>query len=132
MIGKIKGIKVGKIFESRRELHDAGVHKGLQQGIGAAGESIILSGGYIDDIDDDDTIIYTGEGGRSPNTGRQIADQTLTRGNLFLAKHFQEGNPIRVCRGYTLDSPYAPKTGYRYDGLYRIESCWQETGKDLL
>ena len=116
--------------ESRRSLHDAGIHRGLQQGIGASGESIVLAGGYVDDIDDGDTITYTGEGGRDPNTGRQIADQTLTRGNLALMKNYQEGNPIRVCRGYTLDSRYAPKTGYRYDGLYRIESCFLDTGRD--
>jgi len=61
MIGEIPEVPVGTIFESRRSLHDAGIHRGLQQGIGAGGESIVLSGGYIDDVDDDDTIIYTGE-----------------------------------------------------------------------
>ena len=130
MIGEIPGVQIGQMFESRRNLHDAGVHRGLQQGIGAAGESIVLAGGYVDDIDENAIITYTGEGGRDPNTGRQIADQTLTRGNLALMKNYQEGNPIRVCRGYTLDSPYAPSTGYRYDGLYRIENCFLETGID--
>jgi len=75
-------------------------------------------------------IVYTGEGGRDLNTGRQIADQTLTKGNLALERNYREGNPIRVIRGHELDSPYAPKEGYRYDGLYRIESCYRETGKD--
>lgn len=130
MIGNIKGIVVGQMFSNRRELHDAGVHRGLQQGIGAGGESIVLSGGYVDDIDEDDLIIYTGEGGRDPNSGRQVADQQLIRGNLALFKHYKEGNPIRVTRGYELDSRYAPARGYRYDGLYRIESCWHEKGKD--
>ncbi|MFC1579553.1 YDG/SRA domain-containing protein [Thermodesulfobacteriota bacterium] len=130
MIGDIQGIEVGSIFESRRALHDAGVHRGLQKGIGAQGEAIVLSGGYVDDVDEGDTIIYTGEGGRDLNTGRQIADQTLTRGNLALARNYREGNPIRVSRGHTLDSPYAPETGLRYDGLYRIEHSWRETGID--
>ena len=130
MIGEIPAVRIGQIFASRRSLHDAGAHRGLQQGIGAAGESIVLSGGYVDDVDDGDIIVYTGEGGRDPNTGRQIADQTLTRGNLALLRNYQDGNPIRVCRGFTLESPYAPKTGYRYDGLYRIESCWQDHGRD--
>jgi len=130
MIGEIQGVLVGQIFASRRLLHDAGIHRGLQQGIGAGGESIVLSGGYVDDIDDGDTIIYTGEGGRDQNTGRQISDQTLTRGNLALMKNYQEGNPIRVCRGPMPESPYAPLAGYRYDGLYRIESCFSDTGTD--
>lgn len=130
MIGEIPGVPVGTPFVSRRLLHQAGIHRGLRQGIGAAGESIVLSGGCVDDIDENDTIIYTGEGGRDMDTGRQKADQTLTRGNLALMKNYQDGNPIRVCRSYTLYSPYAPTTGYRYDGLYRIESCFLDTGRD--
>lgn len=76
MSGEIDGIRDGTTFKSRRELHDTGIHRGLQQGIGARGESIVLSGGYVDDEDYGDVIIYTGEGGRDQRTGRQIADQT--------------------------------------------------------
>ena len=130
MIGEIEGVQPGHFFPNRRSLHDAGVHRALQKGIGAAGESIVLSGGYIDDIDEGDIIIYTGEGGRDQRTGRQVADQTMTRGNLALSRHYQEGNPIRVCRGSTLDSPHAPQSGYTYAGLYRIENCWNEVGTD--
>lgn len=82
MVGDIDGIAEGTEFASRRDLHDAGVHRGLQRGIGSKGESIVLSGGYVDDEDHGDLIIYTGEGGRSAQTGRQITDQTMTRGNL--------------------------------------------------
>jgi putative restriction endonuclease len=35
-----------------------------------------------------------------------------------------------VCRGHRLDSRFAPKSGYRYDGLYRVESYWGEKGRD--
>lgn len=130
MIGDIEGVNPGQYFADRKALHSAGIHRGLMRGIGAQGESIVLSGGYKDDRDEGDVVIYTGEGGRDEATGHQIADQQMTRGNLFLAKHYQEGNPIRVCRGYKLDSPYAPQSGYRYDGLFRIESCWNEKGED--
>lgn len=131
MIGEIEGVIPGQMFSDRRDLHDLGIHRGLMNGIGAVGgESIVLSGGYKDDRDDRETIVYTGEGGRDPKSGHQIADQQMTKGNLALANHYQEGNPIRVCRGYKLDSPYAPKSGYRYDGLYRIDSCWNEHGID--
>jgi putative restriction endonuclease len=131
MIGEIEVIKPGQMFLNRQALHNAVVHRGLMNGISAGGgESIVLSGGYKDDHDGGDIIIYTGEGGRDPASGHQIADQQMTKGNLALSKHYQEGNPIRVCRGYKLDSPYAPKSGYRYDGLYRIDSCWNEHGID--
>lgn len=71
-IGEVQGVVSGELFESRRELYDQGVHRALQAGIvgkgGEGAESIVLSGGYVDDRDDGDVIIYTGEGGRDPNT----------------------------------------------------------------
>jgi len=130
MIGSISGINVGQTFLDRRALHDANVHRGLVQGIAPHGNSIVLSGGYVDDEDEGDRIIYTGHGGRDEITGRQIADQSLTRYNAALAKNYAEGNPIRVNRGHQLDSPYAPEQGYRYDGLYRIDRYWSERGRD--
>jgi len=130
MIGHIPGVKIGSKFVNRRALHDAGVHRGLMQGIGAKGESIVLSGGYVDDVDKGDVIVYTGQGGRSRDSGRQVKDQELTRGNAALARHHREGNPIRVSRGGDLDSPYAPNYGYRYDGLYRIDEVWEVKGRD--
>ena len=130
MVGDIDGIAEGTVFASRRDLHDAGVHRGLQRGIGSKGESIVLSGGYVDDEDHGDLIIYTGEGGRDVQTGRQTADQTMTRGNLALSRNFKEGIPIRVTRGHLHKSRYSPVAGYRYDGLYRIENYWKDRGKD--
>jgi hypothetical protein len=32
------------------------------------------------------------------------------------------GNPVRVVRSHKLVSDYAPVEGYRYDGLYTVES----------
>ena len=86
MFGEIEGVSEGQLFENRRKLHDANVHRGIQRGIGTKGASIVLSGGYIDDEDLGDEIIYTGEGGRDLNTGLQVRDQTLTRGNQSLEK----------------------------------------------
>ncbi len=131
--GAISGVAVGTIFASRRELSAAGVHKPTMAGISGTphegADSIVLSGGYEDDEDLGDVIIYTGHGGNDPETKRQVADQTLTRGNLALARSCTEGLPIRVVRGAGLDSPYRPPVGYRYDGLYRVESYWSETGR---
>ena len=41
MFGEIEGVTEGQIFENRRELHDANVHKGLRQGIGSKGALIV-------------------------------------------------------------------------------------------
>ena len=130
ILGPVPGVEVGQHFSGRRELHDADVHRGLMKGIAPAGSSIVLSGGYVDDEDYGDDLIYTGEGGNDLATKRQIADQTLTGGNLALARNCDEGVLVRVNRGSKLDSAFAPSTGYRYDGLYRIESYWQERGQD--
>jgi putative restriction endonuclease len=101
------------------------VHRQNQAGISgtekSGAESIVVSGGYEDDIDDGDIVVYTGHGGRDPNTGKQIADQELTRGNLALAKNVAEGTPVRVVR--KVDGQY------RYDGLYRVEKYWPERGR---
>jgi putative restriction endonuclease len=130
IFGEIFGVRIGQIFASRRELHDANVHRGLMRGIAPGGSSIVLSGGYVDDEDYGEQIIYTGEGGNDLGSGHQIADQTLSGGNLALARNCDEGRLIRVNRGSKLDSHYAPARGYRYDGLYRVESYWQELGQD--
>lgn len=49
-------------------------------------------------------------------TAPQSKDQTLTRGNLALSMSVESKQPVRVIRGYKLDSPFAPEEGYRYDG----------------
>ena len=129
--GSIQGARVGEIFVNRRALHDTNIHRGLMRRIAPGGASIILSGGYVDDIDEGNLIIYTGEGGRDANSGKQVADQSFTGGNLALANNCRDGSPIRVTRGHKLASPYAPKYGYRYDGLYIIDSYAQKPGLNI-
>jgi putative restriction endonuclease len=99
---------------------------------GAAAEgadSIVVSGGYEDDEDYGDLIVYTGHGGRDLATGVQIADQEFTRQNLALVKSEAEGLPVRVVRGAEGEAAYSPATGYRYDGLFRVEESWREPGR---
>ena len=45
-----------------------------------------------------------------------------------MALNCENGKPVRVIRGFKLDSPYAPASGYRYDGLYDVKKYWSETG----
>jgi putative restriction endonuclease len=88
-----------------------------------------LSGGYEDDEDHGDIIVYTGYGGRDPATGKQVSDQPFSMWNRALAYSGLNGLPVRVIRGAGHDSPYSPGTGYSYDGLYAVEDYWHETGR---
>lgn len=132
VFGEIEDIPVGTSFQTRKEAAAAGVHKPLQAGISGSkddgADSIVISGGYEDDSDSGDVIIYTGEGGQD-DKGRQIANQELVRGNLALAKSEIDGLPVRVIRGADKKNPFAPESGYRYDGLYSVESHWHDIGK---
>ncbi|KAL3568897.1 hypothetical protein D5086_028787 [Populus alba] len=82
--------------------------------------SIVSSGGYEDDVEEDDGLIYSGQG--------KEMDQKLERGNLALEKSLHRGNDIRVTRGI---KDVGNPTGkvYVYDGLYRIQESWVEKGK---
>lgn len=131
--GDIEGFPAGVTFDTRKELAASGIHRPLVAGISGSqsdgADSIVLSGGYEDDEDQGDLIIYTGHGGNDPNTGRQIADQDWTRGNQALRVSQLRGLPVRVVRGSGLKSDFAPQNGLRYDGLYRVDESWHETGK---
>jgi hypothetical protein len=88
-----------------------------------------VSGGYEDDKDLGTEIIYIGHGGRDPETGEQVADQERSPGNLALMYSRDNDLPVRVVRGANPHSQFAPKAGYRYDGLYRVDEYWQQKGK---
>lgn len=133
-IGHVPGYPPGSTFPDRATLSEAGVHRPNQAGIcGTAergAESIVLSGGYADDIDLGDVVIYTGAGGQDRDRGIQYADQVLSNTNKALAVSSLRGQPVRIVRGWKLDSPHRPASGYRYDGLFRVTSFWQEKGRD--
>ncbi|KAI8907053.1 histone-lysine N-methyltransferase, partial [Powellomyces hirtus] len=139
--GEIPGVEVGRTWAMRMQCSYDGVHRPPVSGIHGGLDgcySIALSGGYEDDVDLGEAFTYTGEGGRdlagtkakpkNLRTAPQSKDQTLTRGNLAMWKSAETGTTVRVVRGYKLDSPYAPLEGYRYDGLYKVEKAWSETG----
>ena len=132
IFGEIEGYPSGTNFVNRISLSQAGVHKPPQSGISGSqvegADSIVLSGGYEDDEDHGDQIIYTGHGGRERNSTKHTFDQEFNRGNKALALNKDLGLPVRVIRGYTHDSPHSPENGYRYDGLFRVENYWSENG----
>ncbi|XP_064476386.1 E3 ubiquitin-protein ligase UHRF1-like isoform X2 [Ornithodoros turicata] len=152
--GAIPGVEVGTQWKFRVQVSEAGVHRPHVAGIhGRDGEgafSIVLSGGYEDDVDEGDEFTYTGSGGRdlsgNKRTAEQSCDQVLTRMNKALAlncsaqfndkkgaeaKDWQAGKPVRVvrnCKGRK-HSKYCPEEGNRYDGIYKVVKYWPEKGK---
>ena len=92
--------------------------------------AVVLSGGYEDDLDLGNEIIYTGAGGNNPNTGKQVEDQSWeNRGNAGLLFSMDQGLPVRVIRGYKHRSEFSPIKGYTYAGLYSVVDAWEEIGK---
>jgi len=122
LFGHIDGTFEGQIFANREELGLSGIHTPPQAGIwGRQNEgsvSIVLSGGYADDEDDWNYILYTGQGGQDAPGGRQVRDQDFTLGNRGLQLNKEYNQPVRVTRGYQVEK--GPAKGYRYDGLYFV------------
>lgn len=131
LFGAIPDVEIGATFASREEVRAAGLHRHLQAGISGdyavGADAIIVSGGYADDRDFGDRIIYTGQGGQE--AGVQVADQQLTKGNLGLARSEESGYPVRVIRGAGGDKKYSPSTGYRYDGLFVVVDHWRQSSR---
>jgi putative restriction endonuclease len=113
MHGDLDNVAVGQVFEDRSAVAAAGIHRAPQSGIvgygnGQPAESIVVAGGYEDDEDYGDLIIYTGEGGNDPNTGKQIRDQEMTKGNLGLTRNIDTGVPLRVIRSISTTGKGGP------------------------
>lgn len=72
IFGDIEGIEEGHWFKSRKEMMPTSFHRNHGKGIdgnGAEGTAaIVLSGGYEDDQDNGEEIIYTGKGGIDRST----------------------------------------------------------------
>ncbi|CAD6238967.1 GSCOCG00008581001-RA-CDS [Cotesia congregata] len=166
--GPIPGTEVGMSWRYRLQVifvfllprikvSEAGVHRPHVAGIhGRENEcaySLVLSGGYEDDVDNGDEFLYTGSGGRdlsgNKRTAAQSSDQKLTKMNKALALNcnaqfnnvegatainWQEGIPVRVIRSaklkkYHQAKIYAPEEGFRYDGIYKVVKYFPEKGK---
>jgi len=155
--GPIPGVEVGMNWMFRIQASETGVHRPPVGGIAGSAKlgcpSLVLGGGYEDDVDNGETFTYTGSGGRdlsgNKRTAEQSSDQTLDRTNAALAlscftkdnklddkgsdagDDWKKGKPIRVLRGYkgAKHSKYAPKEGCRYDGIYKVVKYWKQKGK---
>ncbi|THH34179.1 hypothetical protein EUX98_g69 [Antrodiella citrinella] len=136
--GAIPGIEVGTCIDCSIDAIHAPVVSGITVGPDGA-YSVALSGGYEDDVDLGDGFTYTGSGGRdlkgtkqnpkNLRTAPQSSDQNWDNPfNAALQRSAESKNPVRVIRGFKLQSVFAPEEGYRYDGLYTVEKAWQERG----
>ncbi|XP_020580805.1 E3 ubiquitin-protein ligase ORTHRUS 2-like [Phalaenopsis equestris] len=133
-----KGVMVGEYWEDRLECRQWGVHLPHVSGIagqsGYGAQSVALSGGYEDDEDHGEWFLYTGSGGRDLSGNKRTSkdqsfDQKFEKLNEALRVSCRKGYPIRVVRSHKEKrSAYAPESGVRYDGIYRIEKCWRKVG----
>ncbi|XP_027368630.1 E3 ubiquitin-protein ligase ORTHRUS 2-like [Abrus precatorius] len=133
-----RGVLVGDTWEDRMECRQWGAHLPHVAGIagqsGHGAQSVALSGGYIDDEDHGEWFLYTGSGGRDLSGNKrtnkeQSFDQKFENMNEALRVSCRKGYPVRVVRSHKEKrSSYAPESGVRYDGVYRIEKCWRKDG----
>ncbi|CAM0907840.1 unnamed protein product [Alopecurus aequalis] len=140
IVGAIPGVLVGDVFSYRAELIVVGLHNHTQGGIGwvpaslvteghPVATSIVSSGGYLDDRDSGDLLVYTGSGGGRPRNGGALqADQEFERGNLALVYSCKYGVEVRVIRCHDCDASPSGKL-YVYDGLYKVQSSTYGPGK---
>ncbi|KAF8907030.1 PUA-like domain-containing protein [Gymnopilus junonius] len=135
--GPVERIPVLTTFTDRKECAQRGVHRATVAGISGSSKdgaySICVSGGYEDDEDNGDKIIYTGTGGQPDPfsfSGSQTGDQSFNhKDNAALKISADTKKPVRVVRGPNKNSPWAPDKGYRYDGLYIVKEAYLAKGQ---
>ena len=120
--GHVGGYRPGDTFCNRIGLAFSGVHRPRRAGVCGTqqlgAESIVLAGQYEDDEFGEEEILYSGNGGRNPKTGRQTSDQVATGTNLALLKSIETSQPVRVL--LKVPAEVGGPDVYRYEGLYRV------------
>lgn len=72
-----------------------------------------------EDVDLDDYLTLTG----------QVCHEEQSSADPFI-RNYKNQIPLRLIRSYNLQDNIAPNTGYRYDGLYIVISCWIGVASD--
>ena len=130
IFGEIDGIEEGHLFDDRKQMMPTSFHRRWGAGIDGnpkeGASAIVLSGGYEDDFDEGDVIVYTGAGGRDEN-GKWAKNQSWDNvGNAALLTSEDKGYPIRVIRGSKHKSEFSPIKGYQYGCFFcpkKIINC---------
>ena len=116
-----------------------GTVSAYSDGANAVSKNIFNAGGYEDDKDEGEWLLYTGAGGRDLSGNKrtnkvQSCDQEFEGANKALLKSCTDGLPVRVLRSHKEKrSSYAPQKydasqSIRYDGIYRIVAAWRTAG----
>ena len=113
------GLEKNQDVGNRASMHQNGLHSNRQRGISwdnIGADAVVISGGYRDDKDEGNYILYTGEGGQDEK-GRQVSDQSEdSTGNRMLKQSWIKNYPIRVFSLVPGSSP----ASYRFRGMYLI------------
>ncbi|UOQ99072.1 YDG/SRA domain-containing protein [Hymenobacter sp. 5317J-9] len=129
--GHVGSYRPGDTFRNRIDLSLSRVHRPRRTGVCGTqqlgAESIVLAGQYEEDDFGEDEILYSGNGGRDPKTGRQIMDQVPTTGILALLRSIETGLPVRVLRKVPAEDDALEV--YRYEGLYQVVGSTYGPGK---
>jgi hypothetical protein len=119
-------IAIGKWWAFREAVRRDGAHAetraGIHGNLAAGAFSIVASGDHRyegADKDEGDVLWYCGP---------MAAGAAMSTGSQLLAKSQKTQMPVRVIRG-AAGTAWSPDVGYRYDGLYRVESYVLEKRK---
>ncbi|KAG6836672.1 hypothetical protein H0H93_005090 [Arthromyces matolae] len=109
-----RGVPIGTTFDSRDALARAGIHSKQYAGISGSVEhgafSIVVSGGYADDNDQGDFLVYTGTGKlnftigskTSPlNFSNQQEDREIRSQSVHLHFDFESSIDIDIFQGHS-------------------------------
>lgn len=125
ILGAVPGTRVGDKYRYRTQLYIIGLHRQLQKGIDCmmhGGQilaiSIVASGAYEDELQQENCLIYIGEGGNLTRPDKPPQHQELKGGNLGLLNSLKLKKPIRVIRHFFTSKN---KMIYVYDGLYMVD-----------
>ena len=109
-------------------------------GANGVSKKLFNTGGYEDDRDEGEWLLYTGSGGKDLSGNKrtnkvQCAHQVFESSNQALVQSCIDGLPVRVLRSNKeRGSCYAPDKGdpsqsVRYDGVYKIVAAWRAKGQ---
>lgn len=118
------GLQIGQWWPLRLAMLRDGAHGSAEGGIAGneylGAVSCVIGGGASREIDHDYPDVDMGD---------RVLYCSTVHGNGLMTKHtklmlraYHNSNPVRLFRGAKLRSKYAPSTGIRYDGLYKIQS----------
>ncbi|KAL6718268.1 hypothetical protein ACLMJK_004356 [Lecanora helva] len=115
------GLRIGQWWPLRISALKDGAHGAMQAGIAGNQDdgafSIVISGGYEGmDEDNGDTVYYSG----SNSHDNKEAEAQISVSTQSMLTSYERNRSIRVLRSAKGNATFAPKAGFRYDGLYNI------------